>query len=282
MRLGKAETRFDNIGQRIKNVLFMILPQRCTLRSVTKKDLAGFGHALLFWGFSCFLVSYIVFVGLAQGFGLYPWLMGNTFETVFSSILDIAGLCVMVAVIWGAIRRYVVRPERLEMSVEAGVIMMLVFSLIRALFLYRGLRAWQAQEKFQTGPRWGGLTLARFLSGTDIAKSTLTDISHGAWSLHYLLILAFTVYIPRSKHLHILASGANILFKPLKSMVVLEPIPLEALEAMESEGSVDLGVSKIQDFTWKDLLDLRLCCVRSMPCQLPSPYQRASPFRPKR
>ncbi len=259
MRLGKDETRFDNIGQRIKNVLFMILPQRCTLRSVTKKDLAGFGHALLFWGFSCFLVSYIVFVGLAQGFGLYPWLMGNTFETVFSSILDIAGLCVMVAVIWGAIRRYVVRPERLEMSVEAGVIMMLVFSLMVLYFCIEGFGLAGSGEI----PNWPpiGAAFARFLSGTDIAKSTLTDISHGAWWLHYLLILAFTVYIPRSKHLHILASGANILFKPLKSMVVLEPIPLEALEAMESEGSVDLGVSKIQDFTWKDLLDLYACAV---------------------
>jgi len=34
---------------------------------------------------------------------------------------------------------------------------------------------------------------------------------------------------------HVLASAFNVLFKPLDQKVVLEPIPLEALEAMESE-----------------------------------------------
>jgi len=259
MRLGKQENRFDHMGQRIKNVLFVILPQWCTLRSVTKKDLAGIGHALLFWGFSCFLVSYIVFIGLAEGFGLYPWLMGNNFETVFSSILDIAGLCVMAAMIWAAIRRYIVRPERLELSVEAGVIMVLVFSLMVLHFGIEGFGLAGSGETTNWPPI--GSVIANYLSSTGISKNTLITVSQGAWWLHYLVILGFTVYIPRSKHLHILASGANILFKPLASKVVLEPIPLEALEAMESEGSVDLGASKIQDFTWKDLLDLYACTV---------------------
>jgi Fe-S oxidoreductase len=79
------------------------------------------------------------------------------------------------------------------------------------------------------------------------------------WWLHYLVILGFMVYIPRSKHLHILASFANAFFKPLGPKVVLEPIPLEALEA--PEGSATFGASKIQDFTWKDLLDLYACAV---------------------
>src|SRR4030042_1411244 len=55
------------------------------------------------------------------------------------------------------------------------------------------------------------------------------------------------VYIPRSKHLHILASLVNAFFKQLGPKVVLEPIPLEEQETF--------GVSKIQDFTWKDLLE---------------------------
>jgi Fe-S oxidoreductase len=73
------------------------------------------------------------------------------------------------------------------------------------------------------------------------------------WWLHYLVILSFMVYIPRSKHLHILASLVNAFFKQLGPKVVLEPIPLEEQETF--------GVSKIQDFTWKDLLDLYACAV---------------------
>lgn len=257
MRLGKDENRFDRIGQRIKTMLVEVVPQWCSLKSVTRNDLAGLGHALMFWGFSFFFISYIVFIGLAEGFGLAPVLMGNTFETVYSSILDIAGVFVIIAIVWAAIRRYVVRPERLEISVEAGIIMIMVFSLMVLHFCIEGF----GFAGFGVTHDWPpvGAAFARFLSGTGISKSTLIGIYQGVWWLHYALILGFMVYIPRSKHLHVLASGVNILFKPLGPKVVLEPIPLEALEA--PEGSVSFGVSKIQDFTWKDLLDLYACAV---------------------
>ncbi len=257
MCLGKQENRFDRIGQRITNMLFEVIPQWCNLKSVTRKDLSGIGHALLFWGFSFFLISYIVFIGLAEGSGLHKVLMGSTFETVYSSILDIAGVFVIIAIVWAAIRRYVLRPERLEISVEAGVIMIMVFSLMALHFCIEGFGLAGSGDTTDWPPV--GAAFARFLSSTGFSKSTLAAVSHGAWWLHYALILGFMVYIPRSKHLHILASAVNILFKPLGPNVVLEPIPLEALEA--PEGSVTFGVSKIQDLTWKDLLDLYACAV---------------------
>jgi hypothetical protein len=70
MRLGKPENRFDKAWQRFKNMVREVVTQRCSLKSVTRKDLAGIGHAMLFWGFSFFLLSYIIFIGLAGGFGL--------------------------------------------------------------------------------------------------------------------------------------------------------------------------------------------------------------------
>jgi Fe-S oxidoreductase len=257
MNLGKRVNRFDRIAQRITNMLLEVIPQWCNLKSVTRKDLSGLGHALLFWGFSFFLISYIVFIGLAEGFGLHKVLMGTTFETAYASILDIAGIVVIIAIVWAAIRRYVLRPERLEISGEAGVIMIMVFCLMALHFCIEGFGFAGSGE----APTWPpvGATFARYLSNTGISKSMLTAVSHGAWWLHYALILSFLVYIPRSKHLHILASAVNILFKPLGPKVVLEPIPLEALE--DPEGSEAFGVSKIQDFTWKDLLDLYTCAV---------------------
>ncbi len=251
MRVGKQENRFDRIGQRIKTMLVEVVPQWCTLKTVTRKDLAGIGHALMFWGFSFFFISYIVFIGLAGGFGLAPVLAGSTFETVYSSILDIVGVFVIIAIVWAAIRRYVVRPERLETSAEAGIIMILVFSLMSLHFCIEGF-GFAGSGVITHWPPVGA-AFARFLSGTGISESTLIGIYQGVWWLHYALILGFMVYIPRSKHLHILVSPVNVLFKPLGSNVVLEPIPLEETETF--------GVSKIQDFTWKDLLDLYACAV---------------------
>ena len=51
MRLGKPENRFDRIGERFKTMVVEVVPQWCSLKTVTRKDLSGIGHALLFWGF---------------------------------------------------------------------------------------------------------------------------------------------------------------------------------------------------------------------------------------
>jgi Fe-S oxidoreductase len=270
MLLGKPENRFDRIGERIKNTLATVIPQWCTLKSVTAKDLAGIGHAVMFWGFSFFLLSYIILIGLGEGLGLHTFIRGTAFETVFLSILDIAAVLVMAAMVWAAIRRYIIRPPRLEISLEAGFIMFLVFSL---MVLHLCIESFaHAAEGVTTG--WPVVTtaIAGYLVGQGIPKETLISFSHGAWWIHYAAILIFTIYIPRSKHLHVLASAFNVFFRPLDRKVVLEPIPLEALEAMESEGSVDLGVAKLQDLKWKDILDT-YACAKCGRCHVGCPAQ---------
>jgi Fe-S oxidoreductase len=268
MLLGKQENRFDRIGERIKSMLVEVVPQWCTLKTVTRKDLAGIGHALLFWCFSLFFISYIIFIGLAGGFGLSPVIENTPFETVYFSFLDIAAVLVTLTLIVAAVRRYVIRVPRLEPSAEAGIILMMVFSLM-VLHVF-GVGFDHASRGVHASWPPLGATLADFLSGTGLAQGTLEEVSRGVWWLHYMVILSFMVYIPRSKHLHILASLVNAFFKQLGPKVVLEPIPLEALEA--PEGSVTFGVSRIQDFTWKDLLDFYACAVCGR-CHINCPAQ---------
>jgi len=251
MRLGKPENRFDRIGQRIKAMLVEVFPQWCTLKTVTRKDRAGIGHALFFWCFCLFFMSYIIFIGLAGGFGLSPLIERTLFETVYFSILDIAAALVTLTLIVAAVRRYVIRPQRLEPTAEAGIILMMVFSLM-VLHVFGVGFDYAARGVHASWPPLGA-TLAGFLSRTGLSQGTLEAGYRGVWWLHYLVILSFMVYIPRSKHLHILASPVNAFFKPLGPKVVLEPIPLEGAETF--------GASKIQDFTWKDLLDLYACAV---------------------
>lgn len=268
MCLGKQENRFDRMGERIRNMFFVVIPQWCTLKSVTGKDLAGIGHALLFWGFSCFLISYIVLIGFSEGLGLHSFIMGGVFETVFLTVLDFAGIIVMLSMIWAAIRRYIIKPPRLEVSLEAGFIMFMVFSLMVLHFCTEGFGFAALGETHGLPPV--STAIASYLANTGISNETLTAVSRGAWWLHYALILVFTIYIPRSKHLHVLAAAPNVLFQPLDRKVVLEAISLEALE---SEEPPDLGVSKIQDLKWKDILDLYACakcgrCHVNCPAQL--------------
>ena len=251
LRLGQKEKRSASIGRRIKAMLVEVFPQWCNLRSVTRKDLAGIGHALMFWGFSLFFIGYIIFIGLSGGFGLSSILEGSTSETVYSSILDIAGLLVIIAIVWAAIRRYIVKAERLEVNAEAGVILLLVFSLMVLHFCIEGF----GYAAYQVQGSWPpvGTVFAGFLAGTGLSESTLVAAYKWVWWLHYAIILGFMIYIPRSKHLHILVSPLNVFFKSLAPKGALKPIDLEQAETF--------GVPKIQDFTWKDLLDLYTCAV---------------------
>jgi len=251
LRMGQKEERSESIGRRIKAMLVEVFPQWCNLKSVTRKDLAGIGHALMFWGFSLFFISYIIFIGLSGGFGLSPVLEGSAFETVYSSILDIAGVFVIVAIVWAAIRRYLMKPERLEASAEAGVILVLITTLMVLHFCIEGF-GYAAYNISATWPPVGA-AFANFLMRSGISESTLATTYKSVWWLHYAIILGFMVYIPRSKHLHILVSPINVFFKSLGPKGALKPIELEEAETF--------GVSKIQDFTWKDLLDLYTCAV---------------------
>ena len=263
LSLGQKERLSENIGHRIKIMLVEVLPQWCNLKSVTRKDLAGIGHSLMFWGFSLFFIGYIIFIGLGEGFGLSPVLTDNAFETVYSSILDVAGVLVIVAIVWAAIRRYIMKPERLETRAEAGVILFLVFSIMVLHFCIGGF----GYAAYNISGPWPPIesALASFMVNTGVSESTLVAMYKGVWWLHYAIILGFMVYIPRSKHLHILTSPLNVFFKSLGPKGALKPVELEEAET--------LGASKIQDFTWKHLLDLYTCtvcgrCHANCPAQL--------------
>jgi len=253
MLLGRKENRFDKKVYRMVYMVFVAIFQWCNLKTVTRKDLAGIGHTILAFGFLFLLLGYIIFIGFAGGFGLSRFLMGGTFETVYSSILDIAAVLVTAAIIWAAIRRYIMRPERLEgeINIEAGIILILVFVLMVLHFCIEGF-GYAAHHISASWPPIGA-NLASFLSGTGMSQSSLEVTYKSVWWLHYATILGFLVFIPHSKHLHLLASFPNVAFKSLGPKGALKPIELETAETF--------GVSKIQDFTWKQLLDLYACAV---------------------
>ena len=72
------------------------------------------------------------------------------------------------------------------------------------------------------------------------------------WWFHILVVLSFLIYLPRSKHLHLMATPFNVFFRSYK--------PAGALPLIENiEEREDYGVSKVEQFTWKQLLDGYAC-----------------------
>jgi len=250
LKLGKPEDRSDQPSARLKYALGQVLPQRCTLKNVTKNDAAGVGHMLLFYGFSFFLISYGFHI--AEGFyeRLSPALFGSVFNNIFFLVLDTAGLVVITSVIWAAIRRYVVKPERLKPSMEAGVILVVVFCLMLLHYAVEGFRLLAEETPF-ADLAYVGTAFSNVFMSLGL-QSNAHSLFYTFWFLHMIVILGFGIYILYSKHLHILASHPNLYYHSTAPKGSLQPI--EDFEEAES-----FGVSKITDFSWKHLLDLYAC-----------------------
>jgi len=93
--------------------------------------------------------------------------------------------------------------------------------------------------------------------------------------IHFFLVLGFFAHIPFSKLFHIISSPLNMIYRSLNPKGALSHMDLEDEEA-ES-----FGVTKIQEFTWKQLLDLD-ACTRCGRCQDFCPaYLTEKPLSPK-
>ena len=169
--------------------------------------------------------------------------------------------------------RYVVRPPRLEASLEAAVILALIFGLVAAALVYSGFAyALDASDKYALAPVTGALA-ALFGPLDDGATETGMQVF---WWVHLVLLLAFLVYIPLSKHLHLIMCPVNEFFRNLKPRGgQVRPLDLE------DEDLEEYGVSRIDGFTRWQLLDLYACaeCGR---CQDHCPaWLTGKPLSPK-
>ena len=94
--------------------------------------------------------------------------------------------------------------------------------------------------------------------------------------IHILTILGFLIYIPGSKHLHLLAAAPNVFLKSLqrpKAMITTD---------IEDEEAESFGLGKVCELNWKRVLDLYACteCGR---CEEQCPADMTGkPLSPKR
>ncbi len=257
LRQGQPDTqpRWDQPLRRLGTMLGRTFAQLCSLRRVSATDRAGLGHFAIFYGFMTYTLSYLLYVFLGEGLGLSA-IQESTFATYYSYVLDIMAGLVMLAILWAALRRYVVRPPRLdERGAEPSIVLVLIFSLMLLSVAAEGVRL---------GLEGGGApplaaAFSRLLEGA--GEGTFQAL----WWLHYFIIIGLMVFVTRSKHLHIMSAFPNIFLRSLGAR--------GALSTLDLENSERFGNSKPQDFTWKQLLDGMACthcgrCFSSCPAWL--------------
>ena len=254
---GRSTPRFDRPFERLKGAALIVLGQRRVLQRVPQRDWAGIGHALIFWGFLSFTLSYAIFIFGASIWSHFPeWLLTPLGVRVYSTYLDLLAALLLVLLAWALLRRWVVRPHRLSFDLTRNLDSVIIVAMIAGLMVSTLLTHAFHVAEGGAGPEakvFIGQALGNLLSGIGVSEGAASILQGVFWWLHVAIILGFTVYIPFSKHMHMIAAPANAFFRNLDSRGALEPIELETAERF--------GAGRVQDFTWKQLLDGYACAV---------------------
>ena len=274
IKLGRQTYRFDRMWERIRYSFLYILAQRCVLKSVSEKDYSGMAHAVLFWGFLMCAVSYIFVFFEALGVdSISPFLESNVYG-VFICLVDIASVVIIGVIILALHRRYIVKPDRLEYSRDAAIILVLILSLMVSYLFQQSLSIIVDKNtlSFNSPVSLGIAGLIRMMELDGGLALTLYKFF---WWLHVMIVLGFLIFIPYSKHLHMIVSPFNILFKSH-----LPKGELETIQMQEDRGE-NFGVGNICEFSWKQLLDL-FSCAECGRCQANCPaYLSGKALSPK-
>lgn len=243
-RAGRPAARFDRPWDRIRLVVRHVLLQQATLRD----RWAGVSHLLLFWGMvTLTAATSVVFVH----HDLNLRIMQGRFYLYFQSLfVDVLGLWATMGVGVLAARRWMVRPGHLVQSREATGLLVLLFVILVTGFLIEGWRIAATGDPWRAWSPVGG-ALAR-LSTVLMSHDQIVLAHRAFWWLHLVLVLGLIAWAPYTKLLHLLTAPLNIYTANLDA-------PGGSLKTIDFESAASFGVNSLEQFTWKDLLDLDAC-----------------------
>ena len=145
--LGRPANRMDRPGKRLLGAVPLVLGQSKVLQSFSPlKDRAGLAHFLIFWGFLSFTLSYVIFI-----YGDSVWrpfsttLLTETGVRIFAVYIEVLAVVLLIAVVWGAVRRWAATPRRLSFDLtqkpEAAIILVLIGGLMVLTLLTEAFHA---------------------------------------------------------------------------------------------------------------------------------------------
>lgn len=216
-------------------------------KKLMKDPKSGIMHIVIFYGFVIlqFGALDLIVKGLTHGGHLPLPAYG-----IFNLLQEITVVLILLAMAYAAYRRYGEKLARLKRGWKPSIVIIFIFSLMLSVLLSLSFeRLWLEQEASWLAPI------------TSIAANMLSFLPPSAamvlfyifWWLHLVILLSFLVYVPQSKHFHIITAPINLWFRRK------EPIGKLSKLDLEDEEAESFGVGAIEQFTKKQMFDFYAC-----------------------
>lgn len=275
IQLGKVDRLDGPINERWKNMLLVAFGQKKMFKRLTP----AFFHFLIYAGFLIINLEVLEFVidGIAGTHRIFAPFLGG-FYNVLMNVFEFLAVAVLVSCIVFLVRRNVLKIDRFQSAemtrwprLDANLILTIEIILMMAILTMNAsdqLLQTRDSHYVATGP----LFFSGFLTSTlqSLNTSRLVFVERFCWWFHIVGILAFTVYITYSKHLHIFFAFINtyraklepkghinnmpVVTKEVKTMLGL---PVEANTTTGEPGR--FGAKDINDLTQTQLMAAYSC-----------------------
>ena len=279
--IGKPMTETASLMDRTKVFLPLLATEIGTQRRFFRDPYAGIMHASLFWGII------ILFIATSVSFGeelllifLDIHLPPNNYFLYSSLIWDIGGLMAFTGVVMAIFRRAVIKKPHSDSTMDDRFILYILLFQIVSGFTLEALRQLGPTEvggehfvEFIDHPEWAiwspvAYAISSVLNAINLSESAVIYGHFSLWWIHAVVNALIPVYAVMrfSKFVHIILAPTDLFFRNLKPRGTLYPIP-------NIEEAETFGAGKIEDFSWKQLLQTDACtrcsrCTDSCPANL--------------
>jgi Fe-S oxidoreductase len=284
----RVENVGHHLGQAAKSQVVEVLGQKKLL----KWTIPGAAHFFVFWAFLILATVYLEAYGALFDEDLEFHIPVVGTWPILGFAQDFIAMMAFFGIVVFAVIRFRQSPERLGRKSRfegshlggAWVTLFMIFNVIWTMFLFRGAASATGNLPYESGA-FVSDAIGALLA--PLSDDTLHVLEAVGLLLHIGVMLVFAVLVVHSKHLHIFVAPLNVMFgrKPvalgaLKPLTIEgKPFDLEMVEEMDEDTA--MGVGKVDDFTWKGMLDFATCteCGR---CQDQCPaWNTEKPLSPK-
>ena len=279
--LGKDENRSDRRGERFGKMFRVAIGQS----KMTKKPISGFLHIIVYVGFVLINIEVLEIVvdGILGTHRIFAYFLGVSYN-VLIGVFEFLALGVLLACVVFLARRLskkIKRFDGVEMTSwpksDANIILIAEIALMSAFLIMNG-----ADFKLQTmsgHPEYiqaGSYPISGMLSPimSMFNGSMLVVIERSCWWFHIVGIFAFLLYLPFSKHFHIVLAFPNVFYSKLDANGRLSNmVSVQEQVKMMMDPNIDpyaapdpnapipdaFGAKDVTDLSWKSIMDGYTC-----------------------